>query len=530
MVQLRLVITLVLAVAPQRYTPPAADIAPVEVESGCTADARHEVNRGAAWLLVLAPGEAGRAFERASEADPDCAVAYWGQAASRFPVADERLEPGGVADIERLAARARAVKAPSAAGQALVDALDAGFTRLRDSASPRARLVAYRERLCEASASQPANAALSLFCARAALATSTLPGDAPAAQAIRLAGGATGAKDLGAGAAVVVLQAADAGSAEARGAADRLLALGPPSALAMHLALRAFVRHGAWQKAVAAGERAHAAAGATGAFGLLYGSRGEYVPEWLLEAYLQQGRLEAARAFVRRAAEGLPLLDAIGADPRAGAVRHAVARMRARTTLAAELAAQARDDASPAPLPGAAWPVAFATGLSAAIRAWPGGDAARLEAARAALPLLAGDGSGRNDVSEQAWAAALIEAAIAASQDEHPQMALLFSHAIALEARLRESGRLALPLVPAGELAAELWLRTYRYQDAQREARAVLDTYPERVRCWLTIGRAAVRLGQAAEARAAFDRVALLRRQADADDRLRAEAAAFLSK
>jgi hypothetical protein len=119
---------------------------------------------------------------------------------------------------------------------------------------------------------------------------------------------------------------------------------------------------------------------------------------------------------------------------------------------------------------------------------------------------------------------------MAASQDEHPQMTLLFTHAIDLEARLRSAGRLLLPLVPARELAAELWLRTYRYADAQREARACLDAQPHRALPHAFVARAARRQKDVATATAAWEAVREIRRGADADDPLRREAEEALTR
>ena len=52
------------------------------MKSSCAADAVDDVNRGAAFLMALAPLDARRAFDRAAERDPDCALAGWGRAMS----------------------------------------------------------------------------------------------------------------------------------------------------------------------------------------------------------------------------------------------------------------------------------------------------------------------------------------------------------------------------------------------------------------------------------------------------------------
>ena len=125
---------------------------------------------------------------------------------------------------------------------------------------------------------------------------------------------------------------------------------------------------------------------------------------------------------------------------------------------------------------------------------------------------------------EIAWARTLIDAAIAASQDEHPELALRLVHAIEMERALAAADPAALPLVPARELGAELWLRTYRYDDARRDARAVLDAQPRRISPFVVLARASTRVQDTGVAAEAWRHVLELRATADADDTLRVEA------
>jgi hypothetical protein len=132
--------------------------------------------------------------------------------------------------------------------------------------------------------------------------------------------------------------------------------------------------------------------------------------------------------------------------------------------------------------------------------------------------------AGEDRLKEVAWAATIVKAAIAASQDEHQEMALLLTHAAELErdpAMIRSS---PVPLVPTAEIAAELWLRTYRYDDARRDARAALEAQPQRFSPYVVLGRAAIRVQDANAAADAWRRVLALRATADADDTIRLEA------
>lgn len=68
---------------------------------------------------------------------------------------------------------------------------------------------------------------------------------------------------------------------------------------------------------------------------------------------------------------------------------------------------------------------------------------------------------------EAEYAQTAIRAAIAAAQDERPEMELLLTHARDLTERLAVRGRRALWPHPFNVLAGELWLEVDRYEDAR---------------------------------------------------------------
>jgi hypothetical protein len=242
-----------------------------------------------------------------------------------------------------------------------------------------------------------------------------------------------------------------------------------------------------------------------------------------LEALLQLGRRTDAYALA-----GAVIRDGAAGDPTA---RRQAARAAARVVLG-DRRLDGRGLADRAALPltadvASSWPVVFVAGLDAALRAWPGGDHTRLAEARRAAAAL-DDLAGPDPRSEIAGARAVLEAAIAASQDEHQQMALFVTHAADLESQLAADRRVTLPLVPTRELAAELWLRTYRYDDARREARAVAGALPHRISSAVVLARTAARL-QDPTAPGLWRAVLDLRASADADDSLRVEATQALA-
>ena len=506
---------------PQRYAAAPAAIAPFPMSASCRPEAAAEVDAGAAWLLVREPAHARAAFDRAVDHDPDCALGYWGQALARFDDAADGSAPI-VASVEATIARAAAVPARTPFERAAVAAL--GRLRAREAAPGvpaawPARVAAYRDALCAEAA---ADRLVRLWCARALADTWTslpapglVPGvgaDVPAlGHVVELAR----TQALEVGAAVIVLEAApDPLAPIVTRALEAIATANPPAPVPHGLAARTAIRRGEWATAVTAAERARAAGPED--------PRAVDAVHAQIDALLQLGRRGEAYALAHRA---LSVNGASGAT--GGAPAETAARLYARVALGdRRLDGRGLGDRAALPLDertAALWPVVFVAGLDAALRAWPGPDAALVARARAASTQL-GSLAPEGRPSEIAWARTLIDAAIAASQDEHPELALRLVHAIDMERALAAADPAALPLLPARELGAELWLRTYRYDDARREARATLDAQPHRISPNVVLARAAARVKDTSAAAEAWRRVLELRAAADADDTLRIEA------
>jgi hypothetical protein len=320
---------------------------------------------------------------------------------------------------------------------------------------------------------------------------------------------------LDVGAAVIVLEVAPVPQAPIVTRALAAVAeANPPSIVPHALAARMAIRRGEWTIAATAAERARAAGPDD--------PRAEDALHAQIEALLQLGRRADAYELARRALSPGGLGGAAGVPP-----ADMAARVYARVVLGdRRLDGRGLGDRAALPIDertAAEWPVVFVAGLDAALRAWPGPDATLVSRAREASAQLEGLApEGRP--SEIAWARTLIDAAIAASQDEHPELALRLVHAIDMEKVLAASDPAVLPLLPARELGAELWLRTYRYDDARRDARALLEAEPQRISPYVVLARASARVKDTSAAVEAWRRILDLRATADADDTLRLEA------
>ena len=124
---------------------------------------------------------------------------------------------------------------------------------------------------------------------------------------------------------------------------------------------------------------------------------------------------------------------------------------------------------------------------------------------------------------EVEYAETAIRAAVAAAQDERPEMELLLTHARDLTERLQLRGRRAVWPRSFNLLAGELWFEVDRYEDARL-------AYERAVRGEATplaivgLARAQARLGRAAAACATY------RKAGDVAPALRAAAAADLAR
>ena len=88
----------------------------------------------------------------------------------------------------------------------------------------------------------------------------------------------------------------------------------------------------------------------------------------------------------------------------------------------------------------------------------------------------------------------VLQAAIAASQSEREEVALLIEHAINLESQRRSAGLSGAPVVAAVEIAGDLWLQVHRYEDARRSYARAAERVGRTPRVVLGLARTALRL------------------------------------
>lgn len=158
----------------ERLAQPHAGPRRLEIESGMGAEgfpvrtANPEAQRwfdyGVTLWHAFYHGDAMRAFDRAAEADPDCALCLWGQALSRGPTQNFDIEPPQVKEAQGLAGKARAA-ARTPLEKALAEALVARYASRQDAAAE----IAFADALLKAAKLQPEAQDLRLIAAEALL-------------------------------------------------------------------------------------------------------------------------------------------------------------------------------------------------------------------------------------------------------------------------------------------------------------------------------------------------------------------------
>jgi len=62
----------------------AVSLGTVHLDNSCSSDVRTDIDRGMGYLYSFWFPEARKQFETAAQRDPECSIAYWGEAMSGY--------------------------------------------------------------------------------------------------------------------------------------------------------------------------------------------------------------------------------------------------------------------------------------------------------------------------------------------------------------------------------------------------------------------------------------------------------------
>jgi len=473
-----------------------ARLGSVEVPDGCSPEATVALENGLALLHNMTYEGSREAFGQAAAADPNCGLAYWGQAMTWIhPLWSDPPGDEGWAAGEAAITRARELGAEDGRSRAWIGSAAAYYGAGRGD-SERPNLEAFANGWQTAHERFPEDREAAAFHALSQLA---LVDPADRTYAIQLAAGAVAESVLAAhpdhpGAHHYVIHAYDypplAGKAEAaaRGYAD----VAPAVPHALHMPSHIFTRLGLWDESIDWNTRSAAAAKAHPA--------GDAISLHYLHAldYLAYARLQRAEDA---AADEVAATTAALAGPLQthGASAYTLAAVPARVALerndweaAAALEARKAEfawDRFPQ-MEAITW---FAKGIGAA-RA---GDAAaarqaadRLETLRDAVPATAGYWATQVEIQRLA----VVAWADWAAGDETQALATMQESAD-LEASTEKHPITPGEVLPARELYGDMLLEAGRYDEAIEAYEQALARSPNRFRSLYGAGRAAETAG-----------------------------------
>jgi hypothetical protein len=508
----------------------------VHIPISCSQDAQRQFDRAVAILHSFFYPETVKAFSAIAQAEPSCAMAYWGVAISQRPnplvppFSQETLQTGWNA-IEK----ARSVRAPTQYERDWIEALSMFFEHY-DTLDQKTRTANYESAMAKLHERYPQDTEVGVFYALALneavdLADKSYSRQIKAAAILeRLAR----SQPDHPGIAHLLIHSYDYAPIAARGlpAARRYAALEPSAPHALHMPSHIFSTLGMWQDAIQAdlasdaAAKAYAAAVNPGSIVNPAANAARYHSlDFLTNAYLQLAQDTRAKAIVDERNSVSELSPgyrysghtAFAAIP----VRYAIER-------------GAWAEAAALQVPRTPYPQAEAiTWFGRALGAARSGDLAEArrdidEIARLRAELaLTHDAYWMEQLDVQADAA---RAWIALGERRVDEAIALMRAAADREDRTEKSVAMENRLSPMRELLGELLLEAGRPAEAQREFELSLTSVRNRFRSLAGAGRAAALAGHNAEARLHYKQLLVLARDADSERAPLKAAREFLAK
>jgi tetratricopeptide (TPR) repeat protein len=458
-------------------------IGTAHLATSCNAAAQQQIDRGVALIHSFWYVEAEKSFRRAADADAQCGMGWWGVAMSNLhplwapPTADE-LKVG-----QQAAEKARQVGAKTPRELALIDAINAFYTG-DDKLDHRTRMIAYEKAMADVERENPTDLETGIFHALAILGIAS-PNDKTYArqkQAAQILNRVLPQIPEHPGVAHYLIHSFDYPQlAELALPAARAYAkLAPGSPHALHMPSHIFTRLGLWDESIASNlasaEKAHryveSVLPGAAAFDELHAI------DYLVYAYLQQGKDDEARKLVGRTARVAKIDNANFAAAFAiGAVPARFALERKQWREAAAMTVPATIDWAKTPYAEAN--IHFARGVGGA----RSGDQA---IARDAVSRLAAIRQALLDQKNSYWADQVeiqrlaVAAWLARGESEHDSALKLMRTAANLEAATEKHPVTPGAILPAREQLAEMLLEYGRREEAFTEIQHVLRETPNR--------------------------------------------------
>lgn len=449
---------------------------------------------------------AGGAFRRVRDRDPNCVMAYWGEAMALLVNPFTVTTAANLRAGRALLAEARRIGARSEREAGFIAALSELYGD-ENPATHRARVERYEQAMAQLHQRFPDDPEIGIHYALALVMAAPATDKTYARQlrAAEILEREWQRQPQHPGIAHYLIHTYDVPALAARGvpAAERYAGIAADAPHALHMPSHIFTRVGRWEESIETNRRSAETARARQAvFDEIHAL------DYMVYGYLQTGQREAAQ----RAIAELPRFAEWNAP--APIFAWALTVMPARFALergAWEEAASLTVGRQTAPLVVANTHFARAVGAARAGR--PDAAAADVEALKAAAAALRGSDAYWAEQTEILRLAA--ESWVAYARGEHDLALATMREAAEREARTDKHPVTPGPLLPAREQLGEMLMLMDRPAEARREFEAVQQTEPRRFRAVYGAARAAERAGDRDAARQHYE--ALLRIAARAD-------------
>jgi hypothetical protein len=479
----------------------------VRFATSCNSAAQTRFDRAVALLHSFQFSHAINGFNATLNADPACAMAYWGIALSQWsnPFSAGLKAASQLQDGRRAAERGQAIGAPTERERAYI----AAVLKLYEDFEKRpqqVRLLAYRDAMAQVAARHPQDHEASIFYALA-LAASEDPTDKTYASRLKAGAileGLFALEPEHPGLAHYIIHTYDVPPLAGRAlqAARRYSVIAPDAPHALHMPSHTFTRLGYWQDSIDSNLAAAASSRREGQT-----AEELHALDYEAYAYLQTGQDEAARRLVESLPEialrfnpGVVISGA--APPTAG--YFALAAIPARYALERQdWKAAAALEVRETPFPYTEAMTYFARGLAAARL----GDIA---SARASTEVLTKIHERLKKSNEGYWAEQVqiqrrAVSAWTSLAEGHTDKALQEMRSAAeLEDGTEKSAVTPGPLAPSRELLGEMLLQINQPAEALRQFEATLKREPNRFRALFGAARAAQLKGDGETSRSYF--------------------------
>ena len=505
----------------------------VDFATSCSPAVQHAFKHAVWTLHSFWYPEALKDFTAVTEAEPDCAIGYWGIAMSHwyplwYPPSPAALKAGSEAVEKAMAAPTKTEREKD------YIAAIAAFYRDNDKLDHRSRAVAYEKAMEQVYLRYPEDREAAVFYALA-LDTTALPTDKTYAnqkKAAEILNKVWKEQPNHPGVVHYLIHSDDSAQFAQAGldAAICYAKIAPDVPHALHMPSHIFTRLGMWQESINSNRAANAAALAyvrksLGPEG--FDSETVHTMDYLEYAYLQtaqdgpaKGVVDELVGFQQSAGANLPTAYAVAAIP----VRYALERRD--WAAAASLSAPAIGF----PLERFPWAeamISYARALGDARTGNMAGAQTEIAALQSLEDKLKGkDTYWANQIEVQRLGASGILAHV---QGDDTKAVEQVRAAADLEATMDKHPATPSAVLPARELLADLLLELNQPTAALTEYKEMLRTDPNRFRSVLGEARAAKQSGDTAAAHDAYQKLVALSKQATPERPELAEAKAFLT-